>query len=58
MAHDMPLSPLPLAHIVAARVKNSLGKDGGLPRPVLEKDMADCARVTKRVLKSEDMSGK
>lgn len=38
-----------LALIVAATVKNGIGKNGGLPWPMLKKEMAYFARVTKRV---------
>lgn len=39
----------PLILIVAATVKNGIGKNGGLPWPMLKKEMAYFARVTKRV---------
>ncbi|KAK4624062.1 Dihydrofolate reductase [Fulvia fulva] len=49
MADEMSLSQLPLTLIVAATAKNGIGKSGGLPWPMLKKDMAYFARVTKRV---------
>lgn len=49
MAEDMSLSQAPLTLIVAATAKNGIGKNGGLPWPMLKKDMAYFARVTKRV---------
>ena len=49
MADEMSLSQLPLTLIVAATAKNGIGKNGGLPWPMLKKDMAYFARVTKRV---------
>ncbi|KAF1344481.1 dihydrofolate reductase-like domain-containing protein [Delphinella strobiligena] len=39
----------PLTLIVAATVKNGIGKNGTLPWPMLKKEMAYFARVTKRV---------
>ncbi|KAF7846277.1 hypothetical protein BT93_L4719 [Corymbia citriodora subsp. variegata] len=45
----MSLTQLPLTLIVAATTKNGIGKSGGLPWPMLKKDMAYFARVTKRV---------
>ncbi|GAM85880.1 hypothetical protein ANO11243_038900 [Dothideomycetidae sp. 11243] len=39
----------PLTLIVAATAKNGIGKAGGLPWPMLKKEMAYFARVTKRV---------
>ena len=39
----------PLTLIVAATAKNGIGKNGGLPWPMLKKEMAYFARVTKRV---------
>lgn len=39
----------PLTLIVAATVKNGIGKNGGLPWPMLKNEMAYFARVTKRV---------
>lgn len=49
MADDnMSLTQLPLTIIVAATTKNGIGKSGGLPWPMLKKDMAYFARVTKR----------
>ncbi|EGP88780.1 uncharacterized protein MYCGRDRAFT_85170 [Zymoseptoria tritici IPO323] len=43
------LTQLPLTLIVAATAKSGIGKNGGLPWPMLKKDMAYFARVTKRV---------
>ena len=45
----MPATQLPLTLIVAATLKNGIGKDGALPWPMLKKEMAYFARVTKRV---------
>lgn len=45
----MSLAQTPLTLIVAATAKNGIGKNGGLPWPMLKKDMAYFARVTKRV---------
>ncbi|KAF2154818.1 hypothetical protein K461DRAFT_102638 [Myriangium duriaei CBS 260.36] len=42
----------PLTLIVAATAKNGIGKAGGLPWPMLKKEMAYFARVTKRVPQS------
>lgn len=39
----------PLTLIVAATAKNGIGKNGALPWPMLKKEMAYFARVTKRV---------
>lgn len=49
MAEEMSLFQTPLTLIVAATAKNGIGKNGGLPWPMLKKDMAYFARVTKRV---------
>nr|POF12809.1 dihydrofolate reductase [Quercus suber] len=49
MAEEMSLSQLPLTIIVAATSKNGIGKNGGLPWPMLKKEMAYFARATKRV---------
>lgn len=49
MTDQMSSSRLPLTIIVAATVRNGIGKDGGLPWPMLKKEMAYFARVTKRV---------
>ncbi|TKX27340.1 dihydrofolate reductase-like protein [Elsinoe australis] len=43
------MSQPPLTLIVAATTKNGIGKAGGLPWPMLKKEMAHFARVTKRV---------
>ena len=43
--------PPPLTLIVAATPKNGIGKNGALPWPMLKKEMAYFARVTKRVPK-------
>ncbi|EME84672.1 uncharacterized protein MYCFIDRAFT_135158 [Pseudocercospora fijiensis CIRAD86] len=48
----MSLSQLPLTIIVAATAKNGIGKNNGLPWPMLKKDMAFFARVTKRSILS------
>ncbi|QIX00414.1 hypothetical protein AMS68_005931 [Peltaster fructicola] len=45
----MSLSNVPITLIVAATKKNGIGKNGGLPWPMLKKEMAYFARVTKRV---------
>ncbi|KAF2206861.1 hypothetical protein CERZMDRAFT_52255 [Cercospora zeae-maydis SCOH1-5] len=45
----MSLTQIPLTIIVAATTKNGIGRGGGLPWPMLKKDMAYFARVTKRV---------
>ncbi|KAF2164667.1 hypothetical protein M409DRAFT_67781 [Zasmidium cellare ATCC 36951] len=45
----MSLTQIPLTLIVAATAKNGIGKNGGLPWPMLKKDMGFFARVTKRV---------
>lgn len=45
----MALSKRPLTLIVAATAKYGIGKDGALPWPMLRKEMAYFARVTKRV---------
>lgn len=49
MTDNMSLKQLPLTLIVAATPKNGIGKNGGLPWPMLKKEMAYFARVTKRV---------
>lgn len=49
MAESMSLTQTPLTIIVAATTKNGIGRAGGLPWPMLKKDMAYFARVTKRV---------
>ncbi|KAK4546557.1 hypothetical protein LTR36_001774 [Oleoguttula mirabilis] len=49
MADNMSLKQLPLTLIVAATSKNGIGKNGALPWPMLKKEMAYFARVTKRV---------
>ncbi|KAF4548735.1 Dihydrofolate reductase-like protein [Elsinoe fawcettii] len=46
------MSQPPLTLIVAATTKNGIGKGGGLPWPMLKKEMAYFGRVTKRVPKS------
>lgn len=48
----MTASTPPLTLIVAATVKNGIGKNGTLPWPMLKKEMAYFARVTKRVMPS------
>ncbi|EMC98881.1 hypothetical protein BAUCODRAFT_64411 [Baudoinia panamericana UAMH 10762] len=45
----MSLKQLPLTIIVAATPNNGIGNAGGLPWPMLRKEMAYFARVTKRV---------
>ncbi|KAK0254334.1 hypothetical protein LTR91_007796 [Friedmanniomyces endolithicus] len=45
----MSIKQLPLTLIVAATPKNGIGKNGALPWPMLKKEMAYFARVTKRV---------
>lgn len=45
----MPSTKIPLTLIVAATPKNGIGKNGALPWPMLKKEMAYFARVTKRV---------
>ena len=47
---DMAASQLPLTLIVAATVRNGIGSKGTLPWPMLKKEMAYFARVTKRVV--------
>jgi dihydrofolate reductase len=47
--HTMPPTKTPLTLIVAATPKNGIGKNGALPWPMLKKEMAYFARVTKRV---------
>lgn len=54
MADNMSLNQIPLTIIVAATAKNGIGKNGGLPWPMLKKDMAYFARVTKRVPMPKD----
>ncbi|KAF2485841.1 dihydrofolate reductase-like domain-containing protein [Neohortaea acidophila] len=49
MCDDMSPNSTPLTIIVAACLKNGIGKDGALPWPMLKKEMAYFARVTKRV---------
>ncbi|KAK0291037.1 hypothetical protein LTR35_001758 [Friedmanniomyces endolithicus] len=46
----MSVKQLPLTLIVAATPKNGIGKNGALPWPMLKKEMAYFARVTKHVL--------
>lgn len=50
----MSATHAPLTLIVAATVKNGIGKDGTLPWPMLKKEMAYFARVTKRVPMPKD----
>ena len=54
MTDEMSLRDIPLTLIVAATVKNGIGKNGGLPWPMLKKEMAYFARVTKRVPMPKD----
>lgn len=49
MEDEMSLRHIPLTIIVAATPKNGIGKNGALPWPMLKKEMAYFARVTKRV---------
>ena len=49
MADQMSVKHASLTIIVAATAKNGIGKDGALPWPMLKKEMAYFARVTKRV---------
>lgn len=49
MNDAMSATQTPLTLIVAATLKNGIGKDGALPWPMLKKEMAYFARVTKRV---------
>lgn len=51
MADNMAPSAaqIPLTIIVAATLKNGIGKNGGLPWPMIRKDMAYFASVTKRL---------
>lgn len=46
---DPKMPPTPLTLIVAATPKNGIGKNGSLPWPMLKKEMAYFARVTKRL---------
>ncbi|KAM0693231.1 hypothetical protein Q7P36_006484 [Cladosporium allicinum] len=46
----MPPTPPHLTLIVAATPKNGIGKNGALPWPMLKKEMAYFARVTKRIV--------
>lgn len=56
MAADMSITNAPLTLIVAATTKNGIGKGGGLPWPMLKKEMAYFARVTKRLPPKHDSS--
>ncbi|TKA57263.1 hypothetical protein B0A55_11858 [Friedmanniomyces simplex] len=49
MDDEMSVKQLPLTLIVAATPKNGIGRNGALPWPMLKKEMAYFARVTKRV---------
>ena len=49
MADEMSAKQIPLTIIVAATKNNGIGKNGTLPWPMLKKEMAYFARVTKRV---------
>lgn len=51
MGDDMSIRQIPLTIIVAATGKNGIGSEGALPWPMLKKEMAYFARVTKRVPK-------
>jgi len=46
-----------LTLIVAATARNGIGKAGGLPWPMLKKEMAYFARVTKRIPKAAQADG-
>ncbi|KAK3671980.1 hypothetical protein LTR78_008155 [Recurvomyces mirabilis] len=50
----MSIKHLPLTLIVAATPKHGIGKNGVLPWPMLKKEMAYFARVTKRVPMPKD----
>ena len=52
MTGDMAAARVPLTFILAATAKNGVGKGGTLPWPMLKKEMAYFARVTKRVPKA------
>lgn len=52
----MPHTKTSLTLIVAATPKNGIGKNGALPWPMLKKEMAYFARVTKRVPTSTSTS--
>ncbi|KAK3058849.1 hypothetical protein LTR09_000414 [Extremus antarcticus] len=54
MADQMSVKQAPLTLIVAATTKNGIGKDGGLPWPMLKKEMRYFARVTTRVPMPKD----
>ncbi len=45
----MSIKHVPLTLIVAATTKHGIGKDGALPWPMLKKEIAYFARVTKRI---------
>ena len=45
----MSTKQIPLTIIVAATKQNGIGKNGALPWPIIKKEMAYFARVTKRV---------
>jgi dihydrofolate reductase len=49
MADEMLAKQIPLTIIVAATKQNGIGKNGALPWPMIKKEMAYFARVTKRV---------
>lgn len=49
MSDDMSAKQIPLTLIVAATKHNGIGKNGALPWPMLKKEMAYFARLTKRV---------
>lgn len=53
---NMSPTKTPLTLIVAATPKNGIGKNGALPWPMLKKEMAYFARVTKRVPTSTSTS--
>lgn len=49
MTEEMSAKQIPLTIIVAATKQNGIGKNNALPWPMLKKEMAYFARVTKRV---------
>ena len=51
MAAEMSVRHVPLTIIVAATAQNGIGKNGTLPWPMIKKEMAYFARITKRVPK-------
>jgi dihydrofolate reductase len=49
MEDEMSAKQIPLTIVVAAAKRNGIGKNGVLPWPMIKKEMAYFARVTKRV---------